>query len=89
MEYLLVTRRDRTKFRDEEAEKLFAAEALGVEELRKKGFIRGIWSRADVTGACLLIAAQDEAAVRSGLATLPLFQQKMVQIEALIPLSPY
>jgi muconolactone delta-isomerase len=89
MEFLLLTRRDRNAFSDAEAKALFPAEAIVVQRLKADGFIKAIWSRNDLAGACLLLEAEDEAAAREGLKPLPLFEAGMLQIEALVPLRPY
>lgn len=89
MQYVVLTRRDRTNFTDTEAEALFPAEASGVETLRREGFLLQIWDRADLAGACLLCDTSDEARLRQVLAGLPLFAAGMVAIERLVPLRPY
>lgn len=89
MEYLLLTRRDRIHFTDQEAAALFPAEAAVVAELKQAGVLKAIWSRDDVAGACLLIEANDETAVQRELQRLPLFKAGMLAIEKLVPLKPY
>ena len=51
-------------------------------------FIRQIWHRADMPGACLLVEAESEQQVREMLSTLPLFRAGMLEI-MVIPLKPY
>jgi muconolactone delta-isomerase len=53
-----------------------------------QGFIRQIWHRADVAGACLLVEADSEQQARERLNTLPLVQAGMLEV-SIIPLRPY
>jgi hypothetical protein len=60
-----------------------------LSALYAAGFIRQVWQRGDVGGACLLAEADGEEAVRATLATLPLVKAGMLEIVAVIPLKPY
>lgn len=56
--------------------------------LYAEGFIRQIWHRADVRGACLLWEADSEQRVRNMLQTFSFVQAGIVEI-SLVPLKPY
>ena len=68
--------------------------ALVEDEIRQarhlysEGFIRQIWHRADVRGACLLWEAENEERVQRMLQTFPFVQAGLVEI-SLVPLRPY
>ena len=56
--------------------------------LYAEGFIRQIWHRTDVRGACLLWEAENERQVQDMLRTFPFVQAGIVEV-SLIPLRPY
>ena len=63
-------------------------EAQRARTLYSEGFIRQIWHRADIPGACILIEADTEEHVREMLDTLPLVRAGMLEVQ-IIPLKPY
>lgn len=89
MQFMTLLRRVSERFSDADFAPLLEAEVEQAKALYADGFIRQIWHRADVGGACLLIEAESEDAVRETLATLPLVAAKMLEIVALVPLKPY
>jgi hypothetical protein len=60
-------------------------EALRARTLYSEGFIRQIWQRGDMPGACLLLEAADEVQVRAGLESLPLVAASMLEITNIVP----
>jgi muconolactone delta-isomerase len=56
--------------------------------LYSEGFIRQIWHRTDIRGACLLWEAENEQRVQDMLGTFPFVQAGIVEI-SLVPLKPY
>jgi muconolactone delta-isomerase len=88
MQFLTVTRRRTEQFTDAEFTALVEAEILQARALYGSGFIRQIWHRADIAGACILVEADNEDAARATLNTLPLFAAGMLEV-SLIPLKPY
>jgi muconolactone delta-isomerase len=89
MQFMALLRRVTERFGDADFAPLLEPEAERARTQYAEGFIRQIWSRGDVPGACLLIEAADEAEVRAGLATLPLFAAGMLELTSLLPLKPY
>lgn len=89
MQFMTLLRRVSERFSDADFAPLLDAEVERARALYADGFIRQIWHRADVGGACLLIEAGSEDAVRKTLATLPLVGAGMLEIVALVPLKPY
>jgi hypothetical protein len=60
-----------------------------VRELYAGGVVRSIWSRGEAAGACLLVEEVDYESAKASVATLPLMQAGMLQIESCITLQPY
>ncbi|HUY93856.1 MAG TPA: muconolactone Delta-isomerase family protein [Terracidiphilus sp.] len=90
MQFLTLTRRRLDAFPAE----AFTTELIGREQKRAKelygsGLARQIWKRGDIAGSVILWEANSEAEVRDALAALPLAQQGMLEVVALIPLEPY
>jgi muconolactone delta-isomerase len=59
-----------------------------ARELYLEGYIRQIWHRLDMPGACLLWEASSEEQVREMWATFPFAQAGMTEM-LLVPLEPY
>ena len=89
MQFLVLLRRITEKFSEADFAGLLEPEAEQARILYAEGVIRQIWSRGDAAGACLLIEAPDEAALRASLDRLPLFAAGMLEVTALVPLKPY
>jgi hypothetical protein len=60
-----------------------------VREIYASGVVRNIWSRSDAPGACLLLEEADYESAKASVATLPLMQAGMLQVESCIGLQPY
>jgi hypothetical protein len=60
-----------------------------VRALYAGGTLRNIWTRGDAAGACLLVEEVDYESANALVATLPLMQAGLLQIESCIPLQPY
>ena len=60
-----------------------------VRGLYTDGFVRQIWLRGDVRGACMIVeaASTDEAAEKLG--ALPLVREGYLQPPTIVPLKPY
>ncbi|WP_322023588.1 muconolactone Delta-isomerase family protein [Burkholderia sp. BCC1977] len=89
MQFLTLSRRRTEQFSDLAFQSRLEAEAQRARTLYSEGFIRQIWQRGDMPGACLLIEAEDEVKVREGLESLPLVAAGMLEITNIVPLSPY
>lgn len=89
MQFMTLSRRVTETFSDEEFAPRIEAEAERARTLYAEGFIRQIWHRSDIGGACLLVEADSEDAVRTTLATLPLVAAGMLEIVSVVPLKPY
>ena len=88
MQFLAVSRRRTECYADEQFVGLVEAEIQQARVLYGRGFIRQIWHRADMRGACLLLEADTLEGAREGLNMLPMYRSGMVEV-TVIPLSPY
>ena len=88
MQFLTLSRRRSESFPDAAFAARVDAEVEQARRLYADGFIRQIWHRTDVAGACILVEAASEAEVRERLNTLPLFAAGMLEF-SVIPLKPY
>ena len=89
MQFLAVTRRKTEQFDDNAFAGFTEVESERVRTLYAAGFIRQIWRRDDIKGACILTEAATEADVRETLGTLPLAEAGMLEFVNIIPLAPY
>ena len=89
MQFLTLSRRRTEKFSDAEFAPYVPDETQQARALYAEGFLRQIWRRDDLPGACILWEADTEEHVRELLNRLPLFRAAMLEIVALIPLRPY
>ena len=88
MQFLAFSRRRTESFTDAEFAARVESEVEQARVLYAQGFVRQIWHRADVAGACLLLEADSEQQARERLNTLPLVQAGMLDV-SVIPLRPY
>jgi hypothetical protein len=88
MQFLTVSRRRSEQFTEAQFGALVEWEIEQARVLYGQGFIRQIWHRADVPGACILVEADSEEQVKERLNTLPLVQAGMLEV-SIIPLMPY
>jgi muconolactone delta-isomerase len=88
MQFLTISRRRTESFGDEQFAALREQEFAQARLLYAEGFLRQLWTRGDIAGACLLIEADSEAHVREKINTLPLYKAGMVEF-SIIPLKPY
>lgn len=89
MQFMTLSRRLTETYSDADFAPRLEDEAERARTLYADGFIRQIWHRADIGGACLLVEADSEAAVHATLATLPLIAAGMLEVVAVVPLKPY
>ena len=89
MQFFALLRRNTAKFTDADFAPVLPAEAQQRRRLYVEGAARQVWNRTDLPGAALMLEAADEPAARSQLATLPLIEAHMREIDALVPLAPY
>jgi muconolactone delta-isomerase len=90
MQFLSISRRRTDAFPPEAfTPELIAREAQRVKALYATGILRQIWKRNDTPGAAILWEAASEAEVRDTLATFPIFEAGMLEIQTLVPLEPY
>jgi muconolactone delta-isomerase len=83
-----MSQRRTESFTDAEFAAYLEAEIQQAQVLYAEGFIRQIWHRKDVAGACILVEADSEEQVREKLNTLPLMQKGMLAV-SITPLQPY
>ena len=88
MQFLAVTRRRTENFSETEFTSRVPAEVGRARALYAEGFIRQVWHRADLPGACLLVEADSEEHARNKLGTLPFAEAGMLEI-TIVPLKPY
>jgi muconolactone delta-isomerase len=88
MQFLALTRRRSESFSEAEFASRVPAEIGRARALYAEGFIRQVWHRADIPGACLLVEADSEARVREKLGTLPFAEAGMLEV-TIVPLKPY
>ncbi len=73
----------------EEMQPHFTAEVQAIWELYAQGVIREFYTRADQPGAAILFAeAETVESAQQALATLPLVERQMIDLD-LIPLAPF
>jgi muconolactone delta-isomerase len=90
MQFLIVTSRNLEQFSLEAfTTTLLESEAQRVRELYAAGVIRQIWRRADKPGACILVEAASEDEAQEAMASLPLAQRDMLELQILTQLLPY
>lgn len=88
MQFLTISKRRTERFTDAEFAARVDDEIAQARVLYANGFIRQIWHRSDIAGACILVEAESEAQARERLNTLPLVRAGMLEV-TIIPLKPY
>ena len=88
MQFLSLSTRRTDRFTDAEFAELVDAEASRARELYAAGFIRQIWHRGDLPGACMVLEADSLDEARARLYTLPLIRAGMLDV-SIVPLEPY
>jgi muconolactone delta-isomerase len=89
MQFLTILSRNTKDFTDADFASRLEPEAERARALYKEGFMRQVWSRGDIPGACFIAEAESEAEVRAKVQTLPLLAAGMLNVDAVIPLIPY
>jgi muconolactone delta-isomerase len=88
MQFLSLSRRRSDRFTEAEFTALVDAEIAQARALYADGFIRQIWHRGDVGGACILLEADSLEQARARLHTLPMVRTGMLEV-SIVPLQPY
>jgi muconolactone delta-isomerase len=88
MQFLSLSRRRADRFSDAEFAALVDAEIAQARALYADGFIRQIWHRSDVPGACILLEADSLEQAGARLHTLPMIRAGMLEV-SIVPLVPY
>ena len=88
MQFLTISRRRTESFSDADFAARRDEEVAQARALYAEGFLRQLWTRGDLAGACLLVEADSEEQVREKLNTLPLYRGGMLEF-SIIPLKPY
>jgi muconolactone delta-isomerase len=88
VQFLSLSARRTDRFSDAQFAALADAEASHARELYAAGFIRQIWHRADLPGACMVLEADTLDDARARLHTLPLVRAGMLDV-SIVPLAPY
>lgn len=89
MQILVLVRRRTERFMAEQFEPMLEPEAQAVRALYSQGILRSVWSRDDALGAVLLLEADSVDRVPDILATLPLVERDMAEVEKIIPMKGY
>jgi muconolactone delta-isomerase len=88
VQFVVLSRRRIEEFPEAEFASRIEAEFQQARTLYADGFIRQIWARTDMPGACILLEADSIEQARERLMTLPLYLAEMVEF-SLVPLKPY
>ena len=88
MQFLVVSRRRTERYSDDQFDELVETEIQQAKVLYGRGFIRQVWRRGDIPGACLLLEADSLEEANEQVNTLPLYKTGRVEANV-IPLLPY
>jgi muconolactone delta-isomerase len=88
MQFLSLSRRRSDRFNEADFARLLEAEVAQARVLYADGFIRQIWHRGDLPGACILLEADSLEQARARLHTLPMVRTGMLEV-SIVPLVPY
>jgi len=89
MQFFALLLRNTQKFADADFAPLLPDEAQRRRALYVEGTARQVWNRTDLPGAALMLEADDLAAARTAIDSLPLVGAGMMRVESLVPLVPY
>jgi muconolactone delta-isomerase len=87
MQFLSISQR-RSGFAEDAFASLAEQEMERARELYSQGWIRQIWHRADMPGACLVWEAEDATQIHEMWNTFPFANAGMTEM-VLVPLKPY
>jgi hypothetical protein len=87
-QFLAMVKRDYDRFTEADFAPLLEPEAERARALYAAGTFRHVWGRGDLPGAAIVLEAKSIEEARSLMASLPLAEKGMLQIEV-IPLNPY
>jgi muconolactone delta-isomerase len=88
-QFIAVCRRAYGRFSESQfTQELLDAEAERARELYAEGAFRAVWAHQSPAGAVVLIEAGSRDEAEAALATLPLMQRGMLDVEVLA-LGPY
>ena len=88
-QFIAIARRAYGRFAEADfTPELLEAEAEQARVLYGEGIFRAMWGHRSPAGAVVLIEAESRAAADAALATLPLMQRGMLDVEVL-DASPY
>ena len=83
-QFIAICRRSYGRFSESDfTQELLDAEAERVRELHAQGTFRTVWGHKSPAGAVVLIEADSREAVDAVLATLPLRERDMLDVEVL------
>ncbi len=88
MQFISLSRRRSDRFTEAEFARLLEAEVAQARVLYADGFIRQIWHRGDLPGACILMEAESLEQASARLHTLPMVRTGMLEV-SIVPLMPY
>ena len=89
MQVLAIVRRRTERYSDAEFAPMLEPEAQAVRTLYAQGAVRQMWSREDALGGVLLLEAESLEAARAIVASLPLVERDMAEVEKIVPLKGY
>ncbi len=89
MQFFALLRRNTKTFTDADFAPLLPDEAQQRRALYAEGTARQVWNRTDLPGSALMLEADSHEAALARLATLPLLKAGMMDIDVVVPLTPY
>ena len=89
MQVLAIVRRRTETYSDEQFAPMLEPEAQAVRTFYTQGIVRAAWSRDDALGGVLLLEAESLDRAREIIATLPLVESGMAEVQMLIPMKGY
>ncbi len=89
MQFLAIVRRRTERYSGEQFAPMLEPEAEAIRTLYARGAVRNIWSREDALGAVVLLEADSLDHAQDMVASLPLVESDMAEVQMLIPLKGY
>lgn len=89
MQILAIVRRRTETYSDEQFAPMLEPEAQAIRTLYAQGVVRNVWSREDALGAVVLLEADSLDRARAIVATFPLVERDMAEVQMLIPMRGY
>lgn len=89
MQVLAIVRRRTESYSEEQFAPILEPEAQAIRALYAQGTVRNVWSREDALGAVVLLEVDSLEHARSVVASFPLVERDMAEVEMLVPMKAY